>query len=63
MQSVADGDLTAMTGDYFEILSEYEDFAEAVDGIDEDELTAAELSYYLEVTTRVSRKLLDAAAG
>ena len=54
-------DLAAMMGDYASILARYADFAEKVDAMEDDDLTDAELAYYLEVTTRVSQKLLLAA--
>ena len=46
---------------YLSILSEYTDFAQKIDAIDEDSLSDADYAYYLEVTTRVSQKLLSAA--
>lgn len=46
---------------YLSILSEYTDFAKKIDAIDEDSLSDADYAYYLEVTTRVSQKLLSAA--
>ena len=55
------GDLAAMMGDYASFMSRYADFAEKLDAMDEDDLTNAELAYYLEVTSRASQKLLLAA--
>ena len=46
---------------YLSILSDYSKFAEEIDAIDEDSLSNADLAYYLEVTARVSAKLLKAA--
>lgn len=37
------------------------EFAERIDTIDESELTNAELAYYIEVTSRVSQRLLQFA--
>ena len=54
-------DTLSMLGDYYSILARYNDFAEKIDAVDEDELTSAELAYYIEVTSRVSMKLLSAA--
>ena len=51
----------SMMGDYYSILSRYTEFAEKIDAFDESELNQAEMAYYLEVTGRVSRKLLSAA--
>ena len=41
--------------------SYYAEFSEKIDAMDESELTTAETAYYLEVTSRVSQKLLLAA--
>ena len=54
-------DMVAMMGDYTDMLSRYSEFAEKIDALGESELTNAELAYYLEVTNRVSQKLLNAA--
>ena len=54
-------DMVAMMGDYTDMLSRYAEFAEKIDALGESELTNAELAYYLEVTNRVSQKLLSAA--
>ena len=53
--------MVSMMGDYYSILARYTAFAEKIDALDESELTNAELAYYLEVTGRVSQKLLRAA--
>lgn len=49
-------------GDYYRILASYAEYTEKLDALDESEFTSAELAYYLEVTNRVSRKLLTVAA-
>ena len=53
--------MVSMMGDYYSILSRYTEFAEKIDAYDENDLTNAELAYYLEVTSRVSQKLLTVA--
>lgn len=53
--------MASMMGDYYRILTRYTEFAEKIDAFDESELTNAELAYYLEVTNRVSQKLLSVA--
>ena len=53
--------MVPMMGDYYSILARYTEFAEKIDAFDESELTNAELAYYLEVTNRVSQKLLSVA--
>ena len=54
-------DMVAMMGDNTDMLSRYAEFAEKIDALGESELTNAELAYYLEVTNRVSQKLLSVA--
>ncbi len=64
MQKYMNADPTSMVsmlGDYYSILARYTEFAEKIDALDENELTNAELAYYLEVTGRVSQKLLSVA--
>jgi hypothetical protein len=53
--------MLSMMGEYYSILARYTEFAEKIDAFDERELTNAELAYYLEVTNRVSQKLLRVA--
>ncbi len=50
--------MVAMMGDYYKMLDSYTEYAEKIDSMDESDLTNAELAYYLEVTNRVSQKLL-----
>ena len=50
--------VVSMMGDYYKILARYTEYAEKIDALDQSELTNAELAYYLEVTNRVSQKLL-----
>ena len=50
--------MIGMMGDYTRILTRYTEFAEKMDAFDEEDLTNAELAYYIEVTSRVSQKLL-----
>ena len=64
MQKYMNADPTSMVsmmGDYYSILARYTEFAEKIEAFDESELTNAELAYYLEVTNRVSQKLLSVA--
>ncbi len=54
------GDMAAMMGDYADMMTRYAEFAEKIDALGKEELNDAELAYYIEVTSRVSRKLLGA---
>ncbi len=55
--------MVSMMSDYYSILTRYTEFSEKMDAFDESELTNAELAYYIEVTSRVSKKLLTVAGG
>ena len=59
--NAAPAEMASMMGDYYRILARYTEFAEKIDALDESALTNAELAYYLEVTGRVSQKLLSLA--
>ena len=39
----------------------YAEFAKAIEEYDQDEMSDADLAYYIEVTSRVNQKLLDAS--
>ena len=54
-------DMAAMMADYADMMARYAEFAEKIDALGESELSDAELAYYMEVTSRVSQKLLRAA--
>ena len=54
-------DMAAMMADYADMMKRYAEFAEKIDALGESELSDAELAYYMEVTSRVSQKLLRAA--
>lgn len=62
MQSLSNdpGNLTLLAK-YADYMSQYTETMEALDSIDEDELTTAELSYYIEVMSRIQQMLLAAA--
>lgn len=55
------GNATSMMTDYLNYLQRYSDFISKTDALDTDDMSAADYAYYLEVTTRVSKKLLEAA--
>ena len=52
------GDMASMLGEYYDILTRYSQFTQKVDALGKEDLNNAELAYYLEVTGRVSQKLL-----
>lgn len=51
------GEPLAMLADYFDYMAKYVDMMEALDEIQEDDLSAADWAYCLEVQARITRKL------
>ena len=49
----------SMLVEYTEMMAKYEDFAEKVDQYDSDSMSTEDAKYYIEVTSRCSKKLLD----
>ena len=45
--------------DYADMMAQYSDAMDALNAIDEDSLSDADLAYYLEVTARINQKLLE----
>lgn len=54
-------DTSAMLSDYADMMTQYGEFAEKIDAIDEDSLSDSDYDYYIEVTTRVAKKLAKAS--
>ncbi len=48
----------SILGEYTEMMNKYADFEEKINNYDDKEMSAADAAYYLEVTTRVTQKLL-----
>ena len=62
MEKYEDSDDTiGMMSDYADMMTEYTEYMEKIDGIDEGSLSDADLNYYLEVTSRVTKKLSEAS--
>ena len=57
----ASGSLS-MLSEYSSMMQRYIDFSEKIDKLGDEDLSNAELSYYLEVTNRVNQKLIKAAS-
>ena len=55
------GDITKMMNEYMDMLSQLEDWSRKMEKIDESKLSAADDAYFLLVTARIEKKLLDAA--
>lgn len=59
MQSYMDsGDVVGMLGKYANMMTKYSEMMDALDEIDETQLSAADYAYYIEVTARITQKLL-----
>lgn len=54
-------DVASMMGDYADMMEQYSDYMDKIEAIDEDELSDADLAYYLKVTARVEKKLAEVA--
>ena len=50
-----------MLYDYLDMMQQYTNFAEKLDQYDTDKMSAVDSAYYLEVTTRVAKKLYAVA--
>lgn len=53
------GDTVSLMSDYLQMLEKYTSFTEAAEKYDSEEMNDADRAYYIEVTTRVSKKLLE----
>ncbi len=51
--------MKGMMKEYSEYLERYNEFVKKVDQVDEKSLSKSDLDYYIEVTTRVSKKLME----
>lgn len=58
-QNASQTDALAMLGDYTSMLTQYTDAMSALSEIDEGSLGGDDLAYYLEVTGRVTKRLLE----
>jgi len=62
MQKYKNSDnVTAMMSDYLSYMQRYSDFVAKVNAMDSNSMSSADAAYYIEVTSRVSQKLLNAA--
>lgn len=60
MQKYKNSDnIAGMLSDYAEIMKQYVNYMEAIEEYDPGEMSAADAAYYIEVTSRVSQKLLE----
>ena len=53
------GNAVSMLTEYATIMEKYGDFAEKIEQYDEKEMSTEDAKYYLEVTTRVTRKMFE----
>ena len=54
-------DVSAMLSDYSEMMEKYADYTKAIQQYNQEEMSPADSAYLLEITTRVSQKLLEIA--
>ena len=57
----SDGSDLTLLADYADYLQEYADMVESFEKWEDEDLNDAELTYYIEVQSRVSQKLLEVA--
>lgn len=55
------GSSVEMLSDYMTMIQRYADFASAAEKYNPEEMSAADAAYYLDVTTRISKKMLEVA--
>ncbi len=55
------GNSAAMLTDYLDFMNQYLDMSEKLNALGEEEMNDEEAAYYLEVTLRISQKLLEVA--
>lgn len=58
-QNASSAEALSMLGDYTKMLSQYTDAMSALSEIDQGSLDADDLAYYLDVTNRVTKRLLE----
>lgn len=54
-------DVSGMLGDYSKMMSDYSSYMTKINAVDKSSLSAADAAYYLEVTSRVTKKLATVA--
>ena len=54
------GNAVSMLSEYTEMLQKYTDFSAKIEAMDTNNMSKADYAYYIEVTSRVSQKLLEA---
>lgn len=57
------GDALGMLSDYTDYMNEYQKVMNDLESIDQDELSEADLAYYIEVNARIQKKLLEVSGN
>ena len=52
-------DQAGMLADYADFMTKYADYMKKLDDIDENNLSAADYAYYIEVQARITKKLSE----
>lgn len=53
------GNAISMLTEYASIMEKYDDFAKKVDDYNEKDMSTEDAKYYLDVTNRINKKMLD----
>lgn len=59
--SASSSDALAMLNDYYKMLDEYSEAMDKINNLDTSNMSTADYEYYLDVTNRVSKRLLEVA--
>ena len=62
MESYDGSDLSAMTK-YLSMMQKYAEFAEKADAMDEADMTDEDYKYYIDVISRIEKRLIDVSAS
>lgn len=56
------GNVVSMALDYADMMSQYSDWAEKMDAVDDSDLSAEDVQYYIDAQSRINKRLLEIGA-
>ncbi len=56
------GNVVSMALDYADMMSQYNDWAEKMDAVDDSDLSAEDVQYYIDAQSRINKRLLEIGA-
>lgn len=57
------GNVASMALDYADMMSQYSDWAEKMDAVDDSNLSAEDVQYYIDAQSRINKRLLEIGEG